>query len=193
MTAKGDVTVPDDGLMDADDDDGKTWRVPRLMSMWRHKKRGSVYAVIDYVTMQHNSDLDMRPFIVYLDIETNRRWTRDVEEFLDGRFEFMPPVRPVSNQSPIPSFVQYWLDEHDFTPVKKDKAFPPCADCQQTLGFQDHYMVDDEVWDSVAKSDEILHAWCLSTRLGRPLRLGDFTFVPINQTYHYLIAHVQRP
>lgn len=47
-------------------------------------------------------------------------------------------------------------------------------------------MVKDVLWLTVAKFDVYLHAWCLSKRLGRPLRRSDFTDVRVNRTHLFL-------
>jgi hypothetical protein len=46
-------------------------------SVWRHRKRGSVYTVIGV----------SRGIVYYVNHANGGRWWRPLEEFLDGRFE----------------------------------------------------------------------------------------------------------
>lgn len=62
-----------------------------------------------------------------------------------------------------------------------DMASFACQDCpQDTLGG-DYYMVHNELWDRVHPSgDGMLCLPCLEKRVGRRLRLSDFTDAPVN-------------
>jgi hypothetical protein len=55
-----------------------------------------------------------------------------------------------------------------------------CADCGMNT-FYEYYMVHDELWDSVSKSEEMLCILCLEARLGFKLSKKDFTDCPINK------------
>lgn len=57
-----------------------------------------------------------------------------------------------------------------------------CADCGvDTRQIQEYYMVQDDLWKSVAdKKSDLLCIGCLEKRLGRELVPDDFTDVPIN-------------
>lgn len=58
-------------------------------SRWRHKKRGTLYNVIGYATIQTSIDilLDGAVAVVY-EAESDNSWNvRSADEFLDGRFE----------------------------------------------------------------------------------------------------------
>ncbi|MEP2533496.1 hypothetical protein [Shimia sp.] len=51
--------------------------------LFRHKKRGSVYRLINIAVQES----DMSAVAVYSDTESGLLWTRPAEEFFDGRFE----------------------------------------------------------------------------------------------------------
>lgn len=54
-------------------------------SMWRHKKTGNLYTVVDLVVIE--SDLTLGVSYKPLVGSTKLHWVRPLEEFLDGRFE----------------------------------------------------------------------------------------------------------
>lgn len=57
----------------------------------RHKKRGTVYEVIDEADLQTEKPLsDYAVVVVYRDPSNGRLWVRPREEFYDGRFEEVP-------------------------------------------------------------------------------------------------------
>ena len=58
--------------------------------LWRHVKRGSVYVVVNIVTMQSSAHrgVDMAEAVLYR-AGDGRLWVRPLEEFLDGRFVYV--------------------------------------------------------------------------------------------------------
>jgi hypothetical protein len=67
------------------------------MSLWRHKKRGTVYEIItDHATIQCSTYPDFEEKVgdaawtVYRNIKTHAIYVRPTKEFLDGRFEMVP-------------------------------------------------------------------------------------------------------
>lgn len=60
-----------------------------MLTLYRHKKRGSVYELVGVGQLQA-SDIsllkDDAPMTIYED-ETGKLWVRHRDEFLDGRFE----------------------------------------------------------------------------------------------------------
>lgn len=61
-------------------------------SVVRHKKRGSLYTVLNTATLQvaEGTDLkDMDTLCVYQSMEDGTWWVRKKEEFDDGRFEYV--------------------------------------------------------------------------------------------------------
>ena len=62
---------------------------------------------------------------------------------------------------------------------RRAKRFITCIDCTETNW--DDFVVYDEIWNSVAgRTEGRLHLSCLEKRLGRLLKLGDFTDFPVN-------------
>lgn len=64
------------------------------MTLWRHKKRGTVYEVItDHAHIQCASEPVIEDMVgnvewtVYRDVKNWSIWVRRTAEFLDGRFE----------------------------------------------------------------------------------------------------------
>lgn len=65
------------------------------MNRWRHKKRGTTYAVVGAAVLQMEGKHDGRRMIVYRCCdEDGPLWVRPEDEFIDGRFE---PIDPVFN------------------------------------------------------------------------------------------------
>lgn len=65
-------------------------------------------------------------------------------------------------------------------PVRGYKMFE-CHDCGiNTLYCGEYYMVNDEVWQSVASFERILCIGCLEVRLNRKITHSDFTDAPLN-------------
>ena len=61
--------------------------LPRGMRQFRHKKRGTDYALVGTLTVQCETPLkDGDEVLTYID-ETGRMWGRRGPEFFDGRFE----------------------------------------------------------------------------------------------------------
>lgn len=61
-----------------------------------------------------------------------------------------------------------------------------CAECGKD--DLDHYMVTNEVWQAAGMAEGrggFLHLVCLERRLGRPLSLGDFPDLTINNAVRY--------
>lgn len=70
-------------------------------TLYRHKKRGTVYRILHEATMQYSGSdstheygatishyLDDYPVVVYQDVNDPRKvWVRMASEFFDGRFE----------------------------------------------------------------------------------------------------------
>ena len=54
-----------------------------------------------------------------------------------------------------------------------------CYDCKRVILFEG-YMLDNDLWLSVARKDENLCIGCLEKRLGRRLVHGDFQNIPYN-------------
>lgn len=53
---------------------------------YRHVKRGTIYTVIGYGSLQtENEQFDDEPVVIYLDAE-GKFWVRPIDEFQDGRF-----------------------------------------------------------------------------------------------------------
>lgn len=64
------------------------------------------------------------------------------------------------------------------------QAIMLCNDCNVNTsihGIQEYYMVQHELWESVAGNCEFLCIGCLEARLGRELTPEDFTNYPINK------------
>jgi hypothetical protein len=64
------------------------------MTRWRHKKRGSVYEIIDqYAALQCSSAPEFeaafagQSWTIYRNIKTGVVYVRPTREFFDGRFE----------------------------------------------------------------------------------------------------------
>lgn len=65
-------------------------------------------------------------------------------------------------------------------PKIKDYWETPCSGCS---GFNVPYMVTDKIWKKVSHNfkDRFLCLFCVEKRLGRKLKLEDFTDAWINQ------------
>ena len=68
------------------------------MSKWRHKKRGTVYEVVtDSALLQCSNAPPVEKlfegdtFTVYRSVDTGAFYVRPTADFLDGRFEQLPP------------------------------------------------------------------------------------------------------
>ena len=57
-----------------------------------------------------------------------------------------------------------------------DYCCPICG-----LTTYDLYMIKDEVWYSEAELSRYLHLVCLERKLGRSLKIEDFTDAPVNE------------
>lgn len=67
--------------------------------IYRHKKRGSLYRVLEIATMQCSvPDLDDNLAVVYEDMDGGV-WVRPLAEFQDGRFEPVPLTRKAAMQA----------------------------------------------------------------------------------------------
>lgn len=56
-------------------------------ALYKHAKRGTIYRVLHFATLQIEGQLDYAVVIVYQDIESLQVWVRPNDEFFDGRFE----------------------------------------------------------------------------------------------------------
>lgn len=57
--------------------------------IYRHKKRGTEYRIVDIVKMQSSdyAHLDNADVVIYQALEGGTWWVRPAYEFFDGRFE----------------------------------------------------------------------------------------------------------
>ena len=55
-----------------------------MTNIWRHRKTGGAYAVIQDNVM---IEATMTPGTLYMSLETGQKWIRPESEFYDGRFE----------------------------------------------------------------------------------------------------------
>ncbi len=64
---------------------------PAISSVYRHKKRGTLYTIINHGTLQLNqSDQDDALCVIYRNVvDDGKIWIRPITEFMDGRFEFV--------------------------------------------------------------------------------------------------------
>ncbi|WP_029606390.1 hypothetical protein [Kozakia baliensis] len=58
--------------------------------LYRHKKRGTTYTIIDKGKLQIEGPADMAEVVTYRDVDSGEVWTRPASEFFDGRFEVLP-------------------------------------------------------------------------------------------------------
>ena len=58
-------------------------------ALYRHVKRGTIYRVLHFATLQVEGPLDEAVVVVYQDVDTGSVWVRPQAEFFDGRFEDM--------------------------------------------------------------------------------------------------------
>jgi hypothetical protein len=55
-----------------------------MVSIWRHKKSGGLYVVIDDdITIEATEERG----VLYLRVQDGRKWVRSYSQFHDGRFE----------------------------------------------------------------------------------------------------------
>jgi hypothetical protein len=59
-----------------------------------------------------------------------------------------------------------------------------CADCEWA---GDSPMLMDEVWESIAKTQELLCTGCVESRLGRELEIADLKVCPMNSSTLYMM------
>ena len=59
-----------------------------LGSQWRHNKRGGLYRVQGFATLQASNGpvYEDAVLLVYRSLKDHANWARTLEEFLDGRF-----------------------------------------------------------------------------------------------------------
>jgi len=84
-------------------------------SRWRHKKRGTEYQVIDIDAGLRCSSMASwveacfrdKPLVIYRSLATGKYFVRPLDEFADGRFEFVRPRVP----KPEPTTVQGLVDK----------------------------------------------------------------------------------
>lgn len=67
---------------------------PERGSHWRHKKRGTVYEIVDaYASLQCSAAPEFEQMFeddhwtIYRNVATGAVWMRPTPEFIDGRFE----------------------------------------------------------------------------------------------------------
>ena len=92
-----------------------------------------------------------------------------------------------TGQTFLPLGLNEWLEEHSFSLVRREEAFPTCCECGEPQNLNDHYMLKNHVWGKVAADNEYLHLRCVEVRLGRRINLNDFTSSPINNTLRHLL------
>ena len=63
------------------------------MNIWRHKKAGGLYVIIDERAVIEKT---MEPATIYRSISDNRTWIRPKAEFHDGRFEILNSMKYTS-------------------------------------------------------------------------------------------------
>lgn len=56
-------------------------------ALYKHVKRGTIYRVLNFATLQVEGPLDESIVVVYQDVDSLRVWVRPQSEFFDGRFE----------------------------------------------------------------------------------------------------------
>jgi hypothetical protein len=69
-----------------------------------------------------------------------------------------------------------------------------CMDCKEKR--PEFFMVHDEVWHEAGFTkvdDGIICIFCFKKRLGRPLKIEDFTFNQMNDVIHALDGRFGRP
>lgn len=67
---------------------GITSELPVVGTVWRHKKTGGVYAIIGVCRLEATN----APAYLYTSTSNGVVWARDMDEFLDGRFENITPA-----------------------------------------------------------------------------------------------------
>lgn len=84
--------------------------MPSLISRrFRHRKRGTVYIVMNEAVMQIEGKNDMQPCVVYKDVVGGTTWVRLREEFLDDRFEeIRNEETPIAQLSPEARELRAW-------------------------------------------------------------------------------------
>ncbi len=69
-----------------------------------------------------------------------------------------------------------------------------CLHCGESFDLADyHYMVRDEIWLLAGMQQYkagVIHLWCISERLGRQLRVSDFTDAPMARLVVWAIQNV---
>ena len=63
--------------------DPRYWPNQGIGSVWRHLKTGHVYAIVGICKLEHSN----APAYLYRRPEEDITLARDMDEFLDGRFE----------------------------------------------------------------------------------------------------------
>lgn len=58
-------------------------------SIWRHKKRGSVYEVVGFCIIEHSMEIGVLYKMTEADTEFLFPWCRPLSEFKDGRYELV--------------------------------------------------------------------------------------------------------
>lgn len=82
--------------------------------LYRHKKRGTVYRILQHATLQWDGPADMASVVVYQDVaEPNRIWVRAHDEFFDGRFEEFDPSEDEGEDRDAVTYRLYGLREED--------------------------------------------------------------------------------
>lgn len=76
--------------------------------------------------------------------------------------------------------------------TSRDRAWLNCLACRAPS--YDNYMVHDDLWLSVFPARGFAHLACLEKRVGRQLRIEDFTLAPVNHAimFGYLMGRKEK-
>jgi hypothetical protein len=79
--------------------------------LYRHKKRGTVYRITGFGTLQIDGPSDMAAVVIYHDVANpNRIWVRPHDMFFDGRFEEFE----ASQEDPLSEMSPFDVEDADF-------------------------------------------------------------------------------